>query len=109
MTVSAAKTAATEVSGDYTVNVSLGKPNPYDSMNDTNDVACGVFADIMDNKVDMRIFADRVIASGKTQQVIYEEAVQTIRLLQELARVQGVPIPQLLEQMYPAMCSHIKA
>lgn len=78
-------------------------------LNNANDVACGVFASILEKQDDLNTFSSRIVAQGRPDIYIIEEAKYTRELLNKLAMMQGVPIKDLLEEMYPAMCSHIKA
>jgi len=75
----------------------------------STDISCGMFAELLGKKAEMRIFADRVIASGMEFPAIKKEAMDTVALLRKLSMMQGVPIKVLLADIYPAMCSHIKA
>lgn len=88
---------------DHTVGSTL------DSGRDkTIDVTCGVFANVLGNKEDMRIFADRVKNVMPYPEIV-KEAKAADKLLKDLAKIQGVPVKDLVTEMYPAMCSHIKA
>ena len=131
MTISAANAKATGATGVYTVSTSTPM---YDRAKDTaeqmdsvfhtpasigssdtgpinnaNDVACGVFASILEKEEDLNTFSSRIVQQGRPDSYIIQEALYTRELLNKLAMMQGVPIKDLLADMYPAMCSHIKA
>lgn len=78
-------------------------------LDNSNDVACGVFASILDKQDDLDTFSSRIVQQGRPNLYIIQEAKHTRDLLDKLAMMQGVPIKDLLKEMYPAMCSHIKA
>lgn len=74
-----------------------------------NHLTCALFANKLDKPEEAKIFVALVSTSGKNFPMIEKEVKETVALLKKLSKMQGVPIKSLVEEMYPAMCSYIKA
>jgi hypothetical protein len=74
-----------------------------------NHGTCALFAQILDKEDEKELFLQLIDTTGKTFPMVKKEIADTVALLQKLSKMQGVPIKSLVVEMYPAMCSYIKA
>ncbi|MBL4909032.1 MAG: hypothetical protein JKX78_03575 [Alteromonadaceae bacterium] len=96
--------------GAFTSLVSLNaEAAPRYGSSFANHLTCALFANKLDKPEDAKIFIALTTSTGKNMVMIEKEVKETVALLKKLSKMQGVPIKSLVEEMYPAMCSYIKA
>lgn len=74
-----------------------------------NHGTCALFAQILGKDDEKEIFIQLIDTTGKTFPMVQKEILETVALLEKLSKMQGVPTKDLVVEMYPAMCSYIKA
>jgi hypothetical protein len=96
--------------GGFTSLVSLNaEASPRYGSSFANHGTCALFAQILDKEDEKELFLQLIDTTGKTFPMVKKEIADTVALLRKLSKMQGVPIKSLVVEMYPAMCSYIKA